>query len=134
MTVPRTVLVIDDDPDIRDLLQDALQGRGFRVDCAPDGEVGVAKAIQSPPDLVIVDMLMPRVSGFTVLERLKQHHRLPVPIIMLTGNDSDQQRAYAEFLGVDAYLNKPVHPALLFETVDQFCPPVAVAGPVLAAS
>ncbi|HEX3146809.1 MAG TPA: response regulator [Gemmataceae bacterium] len=132
MTVARTVLVIDDDPDIRELLQDVLRDRGFHVDCAPDGDAGVAKAIHAPPDLVICDMMMPRASGFTVLERLKQQHRLPVPIIMLTGNDSDHQRLYAEFLGVDAYLNKPVLPHELFETVDRFCPPVVLATPSTA--
>jgi len=128
MTVARTVLVIDDDPDIRELLQAALEDRGFRVQCAPDGEAGISKALKSPPDLVILDMMMPRVSGFVVLERLKHHHRSPFPIIMLTGNDSDHQRAYAESLGVDAYLYKPVRPAQLFQTVDRVCPPVAAAA------
>lgn len=128
MAVARTVLVIDDDPDIRDLLRSALEERGFHVHCAADGEIGVSKAISSPPDLVIVDMMMPRASGFQVLEKLKQHHHLPVPVIMLTANDSDQQRAYAEFLGVDAYLNKPVRPAQLFQAVDRFCPPAVAAS------
>ena len=79
-------------------------------------------------------MMMPRASGFVVLERLKQQRRLPVPIIMLTANDSDHQRAYAEFLGVDVYLCKPVRPAQLFQAVDRFCPPAAVPVPVAAAS
>ena len=125
MTGIRTVLVIDDDPDIREALQDALEGRGLCVRCAEDGEVGIASALQAPPDLVIVDMMMPRASGFVVLERLKQHHRLPVPVIMLTGFDSDHQQAYAEFLGVDLYLRKPIRPAQLFQAVDRFCPPAA---------
>jgi DNA-binding response OmpR family regulator len=129
MPSTRTVLVIDDDPDIRDLLRDALEARGFRVVCAPDGETGLAKAVKAPPDLVILDMMMPRVSGFVVLERLKHDHRLPVPVIMLTGHDSDHQRAYAECLGVDLYLNKPVRPAVLFQAVERFCPPQAVAVP-----
>lgn len=127
MSVARTVLVIDDDPDIRDLLRNALEDRGYRVQCAPDGEVGLARALNTRPDLVIVDMMMPRVSGFVVLERLKHEHRLPTPVIMLSGNGSDHQRAYAEFLGVDAYLSKPVHPAQLFQAVDRFCPPRAAA-------
>jgi DNA-binding response OmpR family regulator len=130
MTGTRTVLVIDDDPDIRELLRDALEGRGFRVVCAPDAEVGVVKAVNVRPDLVIVDMMMPRASGFVVLERLKLEHRLPVPVIMLTAHDSDHQRAYAECLGVDLYLNKPIHPAQLFQAVDRFCPPRG--GPVAA--
>lgn len=122
MTVARTVLVIDDDPDIRDALRAALEARGLEVRCAPDGVVGIAAALNAPPDLVIVDMMMPRASGFVVLERLKQQHRLPVPIIMLTANDSDHQEAYAEFLGADLYLRKPVRPAVLFQAVERFCP------------
>jgi len=128
MSDARTVLVIDDDPDICEALQATLEGRGLRVRCAPDGEIGMHSALKNPPDLVILDMMMPRVSGFVVLERLKQHHRLPVPIIMLTANDSAQQQAYAEFLGADLYLRKPIRPAVLFQAVDRFCPPVALAA------
>jgi DNA-binding response OmpR family regulator len=108
-----------------------LEDRGYLVVCAPDGEVGVARALKDRPDLVIVDMMMPRASGFVVLERLKQQHRVRVPIIMLTGNDSDHQRAYAEFLGADVYLNKPVRPSQLFQSVDQLCP-LPAAEPVPA--
>jgi DNA-binding response OmpR family regulator len=125
MAVTRTVLVIDDDPDIREALQAILEGRGLCVRCAADGEVGIASALDAPPDLVIVDMLMPRASGFVVLERLKQQHRLTVPVIMLSGIDSDHQQAFAEFLGADLYLRKPVRPAQLFQAVDRFCPPAA---------
>jgi DNA-binding response OmpR family regulator len=123
MSVSRTVLVIDDDPDIRDVLRTVLEARGYRVDCAPDGEAGIVHALAHRPDVVILDMMMPRVSGFVVLERLKHQHRLGVPVIMLTGNDSDHQRTYAEFLGVDDYLTKPVGASQLFEAVGRFCPP-----------
>jgi DNA-binding response OmpR family regulator len=129
MCVSRTVLVIDDDPDIRDLLRDALEARGYRVACAPDGEAGIARALADRPDLVILDLMMPRTSGFVVLERLKHHHRLGVPVIMLTGHDGDHQRAYAESLGVDEYLTKPVRPHQLFDSVGRFCPPAAPAVP-----
>ena len=129
MAVARTVLVIDDDPDVREALQVVLEGRGLRVECAEDGEAGIAHVLRAPPDLMILDMMMPRASGFVVLERLKQHHGLPVPVIMLTANDSDQQRQYAEFLGADIYLRKPIRPAQLFQAVDRFCPP-AVVTPV----
>jgi DNA-binding response OmpR family regulator len=126
MTVTRTVLVIDDDPDVCAALQMVLEDRGLRVRCAPDGEIGIAAALAATPDLVIVDMMMPRVSGFVVLERLKQHHRLPVPIIMLSANDSDHQQAYAEFLGADVYLRKPIRPSQLFQAIERFCPPMPV--------
>jgi|SRR5262245_10234769 len=123
MAAVRTVLVIDDDPNIRETLQIALQDVGFRVISARDGEDGISRAVAELPDLVIVDMMMPRASGFTVIERLKQKHQLRMPVIMLTGNESDHQRAYAEFLGVDCYLTKPVRPFQLFQAVGQFCPP-----------
>ena len=131
MSAIRTVLVIDDDPDICETLQMALEGHGYRVICAADGETGIHRALKDRPDLLIVDMMMPRTSGFVVLDRLKHHHRLQVPIIMLTGNESDHQRAYAELLGVDEYLNKPVYPAQLFRSVNHFCP-LTVPDPVVA--
>jgi DNA-binding response OmpR family regulator len=128
MSGARTVLVIDDDPDICEALQTVLEGRGLRVRCAPDGEIGIETALKSSPDLVILDMMMPRMSGFIVLERLKLHHRLNVPIIMLTANDSDHQQAYAEFLGADVYLRKPIRPTVLFQHVERFCPPATVGA------
>lgn len=130
MAVTRTVLVIDDDPGIREALQTALEDRGYRVICAPDGEAGIHRAVNDRPDLVIVDMMMPRTSGFVVLDRIKQHHRLPVPIIMLTGIASDHQRAYAEMLGVDDFFLKPVYPEQFFRSVGDLCP-LPIPDPVL---
>jgi DNA-binding response OmpR family regulator len=128
----RTVLVIDDDPDIREALQIVLEDRGYRVVSAPDGDSGIREALHHRPDLVIVDMMMPRTSGFVVLEHLKHHHQLSTPIIMLTGNESDQQREYAMFLGVDEYMSKPIQSAQLLRSVDYFLsltPPGVVATP-----
>ena len=122
MPQTRTVLVIDDDPNIREVLQLVLEDHGFRVIGAPDGEVGIDKALKDKPHLIIVDMMMPKVSGFIVLERLKHQHKLTTPIIMLTGNESDHQRAYAEFLGADLYLTKPIRPYQLFEAIARFLP------------
>ena len=123
MSVRPTVLVIDDDPGVQETLQVALEDQGYVVLAAPDGETGIKRALRDGPDLIICDMMMPRVSGFMVIERLKGDHRLTIPIIMLTANESDHQRTYAEFLGVDAYLNKPVRPQQLFHTVNRLCPP-----------
>jgi DNA-binding response OmpR family regulator len=123
MTVRRTVLVIDDDPNVQEALQIALEDQGYQVFGAADGETGILRALRDGPDLIICDMMMPRVSGFRVVERLKSDHRLTTPIIMLTGNDSDHQKTYAEFLGVDGYLLKPVRPQQLFHAVNRLCPP-----------
>jgi len=121
MVAPQTILVIDDDPDIRGDLQMLLEDQGYRVITAPDGAAGLNRAISERPNLVIVDMMMPKMSGFVVLERLKQEDHPSLPVIMLTANESDQQRAYAEFLGVDAYLNKPITTKILLDRVHHLC-------------
>lgn len=128
METRRTILVIDDDPHVREALQMALDDRGYEVMVASDGEVGYVRALRDKPDLIICDMMMPRTSGFVVVERIKSHPHLRIPFIMLTGNSSDHQRAYAEFLGVDCYLNKPVRPHQLFEAVERLMAPIGVTG------
>jgi DNA-binding response OmpR family regulator len=121
MVAPQTILVIDDDPDICGHLQMILEDSGFRVITAGDGQTGLTRASHDRPNLVIVDMMMPKMSGFVVLERLKQ--RQGMPVIMLTANGSEQQRAFAEFLGVDAYLTKPAGTKIILDHVRQLCPP-----------
>lgn len=123
----RTVLVIDDDAGVRESLQIALEDWGFRVICAPDGEIGISRAVKDDPDVIICDMMMPRASGFVVLDRLKNQLRLKIPIIMLTGNESDQQRTFAEVLGVDHYLHKPVRPLQLQQTIGKCLPVMPIA-------
>jgi CheY-like chemotaxis protein len=75
-------------------------------------------------------MMMPKMSGFMVLERVKEHEQKPIPFIMLTGNESDHQRDFAEFLGVDAYINKPVGIKPLLVQLGMFCPkpPATISG------
>ncbi len=129
MVAPPTILVIDDDPDIRGDLQMLLEDQGYRVITASDGHVGLALVSADRPDAIICDMMMPRMSGFKVLERVKEHERKPIPFIMLTGNESDQQRIFAEFLGVDAYINKPVAIKPLLAQLGMFCPkPIGMSG------
>ena len=122
MVSPPTILVIDDDPDIRSDLQMLLQERGYRVLTANDGQAGLQRAVADMPDLVILDMMMPKMSGIMVVERFKQQSKRPVPVIMLTGNESEHQRTLAEFMGVDAYLNKPIGMRQLLDRLQRLCP------------
>ena len=117
-----TILVIDDDPDIRGDLQMLLEDQGYRVVTAPNGQEGLERSKAERPNLVIVDMMMPKMSGFVVLERLKQNTSSPTPVLMLTANESDHQKAFAEFLGADAYLNKPVGTKQLLDHIYRLCP------------
>ena len=101
------VLIVDDDPEIIESLRYALSQKGFKVSIARDGNQGVAFAETKNPDLVILDMMMPRRSGFLVLERLRQTTENPVPVIMITANEGARHREYAEMLGVSDYISKP---------------------------
>ena len=102
------VLIADDDPDIVDAVSFALEQEGYTVFIARNGDEGIMLAEQHNPDLVLLDMMMPKRSGFLVLEKLRRANHTPVRIIMMTANEGNRHRTYAESLGVDAYLNKPV--------------------------
>ncbi|HZT79105.1 MAG TPA: response regulator [Gemmataceae bacterium] len=117
-----TVLVIDDDADVRDSLQAAFERAGYRVVTAADGDAGLAAAERESPGLVVVDMMMPRKSGFLVLEKLKARAAAP-PVIMITANEGGQHQAYAARLGVDDYLRKPFDLDRLLASARRLCPP-----------
>lgn len=102
------VLIVDDDPDIVDAVSFALEQEDYTVFIARNGDEGIMLAEQHNPDLVLLDMMMPKRSGFLVLEKLRRANHTPVRIIMMTANEGNRHRTYAESLGVDAYLNKPV--------------------------
>jgi len=101
------VLIVDDDGEIVESLRYALESNGFEVATASDGNQGLAMAEQSPPDLLILDMMMPKRSGFLVLEQLRREGNGRVRVIMITGNEGSRHQQYAELLGVDDYIRKP---------------------------
>lgn len=105
-TAPR-ILILDDDAEIIESLQAILESRGYRVSTARDGSKGLEMAEADPPDLLILDMMMPKKSGFLVLEKLRTRPEGLLPTIMMTGNEGSRHRAYAEMLGVKDYLRKP---------------------------
>lgn len=107
-TQTKHVLVIDDDREVTDLLDNVLSRNGYKVSVARDGNLGIAHAQAQRPDLLILDMMMPKRSGFLVLEYLRQSDDAPpIPVIMITANEGNRHRQYAEILGVDDYLHKP---------------------------
>jgi len=104
----RTILVADDDPDVRDILRSLLEPAGFAVIEAADGEAVLTAMRAHPPDLVILDFMMPRMTGPQVCEHLKRDMLLRyVPIIMLTGKNELQDKVAGIFAGADDYLVKP---------------------------
>jgi DNA-binding response OmpR family regulator len=115
-SVEKTILIIDDDREIASMLHGVLQNNGYRVFLAPNGAEGQRQINSLKPDLVITDMMMPRLGGFPVLEFLKTLDA-PPPVIMITANEGGRHKAYAEMLGVADYLRKPFPMEVLLESV-----------------
>jgi DNA-binding response OmpR family regulator len=107
MPAPKTILLVDDDNEIIETMRTVFDGRGYRVLVARDGNAGLTVAERENPDLIILDMMMPKKSGFLVLEKLKTRPGGLIPTIMITGNEGSRHRAYAEMLGVKDYIRKP---------------------------
>ena len=101
------VLIVDDDPDVRASIDAAFQSEGAMTLTAADGTEAVEICQREPPDLVVLDMMLPGRSGFLVLERIKGKEDSPLGI-MVTANEGKRHQAYGESLGVDAYMLKPV--------------------------
>jgi len=108
------VLIVDDDKDVLESFEAAFQSEGALTQLAMDGNEAVRICHEDPPDLVILDMMLPRRSGFLVLEKIKGHEDAPI-VIMVTANEGRRHQAYAESLGVDKYLVKPVPLAQLLD-------------------
>src|SRR4249919_3899607 len=111
------VLIVDDDHEIVESVRYALEAKSFEVLVARDGNQGLAMAEREDPDLLILDMMMPKRSGFLVLEKLRRSRPVPLRIIMITANEGSRHKAYAEMLGVDDYIRKPFAIDRLMESV-----------------
>ncbi|MDR1958210.1 MAG: response regulator [Planctomycetaceae bacterium] len=113
----KRVLLVDDDAEVLEATRLALTAHGYDVTVARDGSQGLALAERNPPDLLILDMMMPKRSGFLVLETLRQFERKPTRIIMVTANEGNRHREYAQQLGVDEYIRKPFSMDTLLDAV-----------------
>jgi DNA-binding response OmpR family regulator len=116
-TAEKRILLVDDDSEIIESMRTVLESKGYTVLIARDGNQGVALAEKELPDLVVLDMMMPKRSGFLVLERLRRSQQTPLRIIMVTANEGSRHKAYAEMLGVDDYIRKPFAMDRLLDSV-----------------
>jgi DNA-binding response OmpR family regulator len=119
----KRILLVDDDAEIVEAIKFALESKGFQVLIARDGNQGLAMAEREDPDLMILDMMMPKRSGFLVLEKLRRSRPVPMRIIMITANEGSRHKAYAEMLGVDDYLRKPFAMDRLVDSVNKLLNP-----------
>jgi DNA-binding response OmpR family regulator len=122
MAARKTILLVDDDAEILVAMKTVLERKGYRILTAADGNMALAVAEREAPDLVVVDMMMPKKSGFLVLEKLKSRLQQGPRVIMITANEGSRHRAYAEILGVDDYIRKPFEMTRLLDSVERLCP------------
>ena len=101
----RTILVVDDEPTLRETLVDALEGEGFRVVAAADGREALTAFRAERPDLVLLDLMLPELSGIEVCRIIRAESG--VPIVMLTAKDSELDKVVGLELGADDYVTKP---------------------------
>ena len=118
----KTVLIVDDDPDMVSALATVIRETGATIQTAYDGNQAIEMASEFDPDLIVLDAMLPKRSGFLVLEKLKSPKRKKGEkpfVIMITGNSGKRHQVWAESLGVDDYLNKPFRMERLVESVEQ---------------
>ena len=118
MAEQKISLVVDDDMELSDGIRAVLENQGHRVLQARDGQQGKQMVYNHRPDLVILDMMMPRMGGYPVLEHFRDKPDAP-PIIMITANEGSRHKAYAEYLGVVDYIRKPFAMERLLEAVQR---------------
>ena len=113
--MPRTILVVDDEPHIRDLVRLYMKREGFEIREAADGQEGLSLARGTSPDLIVLDLMLPKLDGWEVCREVRKDSA--VPIIMLTARDDEADKVLGLEMGADDYLTKPFSPRELVARV-----------------
>lgn len=120
----RNILVVDDDPDIRTMLEIAFVTEGYAVTSAGDGKAAVDAAVRNRPELIVLDVMMPGVDGIDVLRSLKSDPRTAdVPVVLLTAKSADADVWAGWEAGADYYITKPFECEELFRFIDHLGDP-----------
>ena len=118
MTVPKKIVVVEDEPPLQLMVKERLQSEGFFVVSAFDGQTALDLVEKYNPDLIILDILLPRIDGFEVLKRLKENRKTAkIPVIVLTALSQPKDIEKGIGLYAEKYLIKPFKPAVLIEEV-----------------
>ena len=116
----KKILLIEDDKDMAAMTKKILVKHGYEVESAYNGEDGLAKARTIKPDLIVLDVKMPKLDGYKVCENLKEDPEFKnIPVIMLTARDSNIERTIGLAMGAEVYLSKPYDPAVLLTKISQ---------------
>lgn len=112
------ILVVEDNADLAFGLRNNLEIEGYVIEVAEDGTKGLVRARASEPDLIILDLMMPEMSGWEIAERLREDEKTKgIPLVFLSARTQDEDRRRGEELGVAGYVTKPFDPAELVSTI-----------------
>lgn len=117
MSTATHILVVDDEATVREVLRRYLEREGFRVSEAPDGYIALDEIAIDPPDLIVLDLMLPGVDGLTITRQLRQRAGKQIPIIMLTAKGETSDRIRGLDVGADDYLAKPFSPRELVSRI-----------------
>ncbi len=130
MSQPASILIVDDEPNILLSLQFLMKKAGYIVSTAKDGEEALAEISRAKPDLVLLDVMMPKIDGFTVCQRIRAAPQWQdIRVIMLTARGRDVEREKGLALGADDYITKPFSTK---DAIDRVAAVLAGQGPSAA--
>ena len=116
----KKILIVDDEPHIVTMLENRLKHVGYEVITASDGQEGLAKAQKERPDLIILDLMLPKLDGYKVCRMLKFDEKYKhIPIIMFSARAQEADKKTAEEVGADGYIVKPFEPQVLLGKVKE---------------
>jgi len=117
----KKILIVDDEKDIVETLSFMLKAKGFECICAYDGEEGLTLAKTQKPDLVILDVMMPKINGYKICRLLKFDNKYKtIPIIMVTARSQDEDKIIGEETGADEYITKPFEFGTVLEKINKY--------------
>ncbi len=123
--MPKKILIVDDDQIVSLTIKRVLELKGYQIAIALNGEEGLEKTKSSPPDLIILDLMLPKLSGEEVCKKIRQDEKLEhLPIIMLTAKSFDTDRIIGKVLGANYYMTKPFNINELLENTSKLLAPL----------
>jgi len=118
MTDKKRILIVDDEDDLRNMLKFRLEAMDYDVSEAVDGQEGLDRARSDRPDLIILDLMLPKIDGFKVCRMLKFDEKYKhIPIIMFTARAQEKDKQIGKEMGAEAYITKPFDPDILLDKI-----------------
>jgi excisionase family DNA binding protein len=120
---PRTILIVDDDPRLREFVRVNLEMEGYTVREAASADEGLAALEDESPDLILLDVMMPEVDGWEMLRRVQERHGVgSIPVVMFSGKVDEEEMRDAAARGAQGFIGKPFNPQQLIESTKQLLP------------